>query len=66
MKLTVHADRCTGHGRCYTLAPGLLTYDDEGYVTVRGQVIDVPPEHAAAAENAAASCPEQAVEILRD
>jgi ferredoxin len=65
MKLTVHADRCTGHGRCYTLAPGLLTYDDEGYVTVRGEVIVVPPEHAAAAENAAASCPEQAVEILR-
>ena len=65
MKLTVHADRCTGHGRCYTLAPGLLTYDDEGFVTARGQIVAVPAEHAAAAENAAASCPEQAVEILR-
>jgi ferredoxin len=66
VKLTIHADRCTGHGRCYTLAPGLLTYDDEGYVTIRGQVVDVPSEHRAAAQNAATSCPEQAVEILHD
>lgn len=66
MKLMVHTDRCTGHGRCYTLAADLLTYDDEGYVTIRGQVIDVPADQVAAAENAAASCPEQAVELLRD
>ena len=44
MKLTVDAASCCmGHGRCYTLAPDLLEDDDdEGYVSVRGQVIDVP------------------------
>lgn len=63
MKLTVDAARCTGHGRCYAAAPGFLTYDDDGYVTVRGQVVDVPEEHAAAAREAAASCPEQAIEL---
>ncbi len=42
MKLTVDADRCMGHGRCYTVAPDLLTYDEEGFVTIRGVVIDIP------------------------
>ena len=32
MKLTIDAAMCTGHGRCYTLAPDLLSYDDEGFV----------------------------------
>ena len=66
MKAIIHADRCTGHGRCYTLAPAVLTYDDQGYVAIRDQVVEVPPEHVAAMENAAASCPERAVELLRD
>ena len=39
MKLTVSAELCRGHGRCYTVAPDLLEDDDdEGFVTVRGQV----------------------------
>ena len=43
MKLTVRGDLCRGHGRCYTVAPDLLEDDDdEGFVTVRDQVIDVP------------------------
>jgi len=42
MKLAVDAARCTGHGRCYAAAPEFLTFDDEGYVTARGQVVDVP------------------------
>ncbi len=46
MKLTADAARCTGHGRCYTSAPDLLTYDDDAYVTVRGEVIDVQAEYA--------------------
>ena len=40
MKLSVDAARCTGHGRCYTLAPGLLDFDEDGYVTVRGGAIE--------------------------
>jgi hypothetical protein len=31
-----------GHGRCYTLAPDLLECDDEGFVTLLGQSMDVP------------------------
>ena len=42
MKLTIDAAMCTGHGRCYTLAPDLLSYDDEGFVTERGTTVEVP------------------------
>jgi ferredoxin len=67
MKLSVRADGCRGHGRCYTLAPDLLEDDDdEGYVTARGQVIDVPADQVDAARNAAGSCPERAITLLED
>ena len=66
MKLTIRDGSCTGHGRCYSLAPDLLDYDDEGYVTARGQVIDVPADQVDDARNAAGSCPEQAIELLGD
>ncbi|GAA2411002.1 hypothetical protein GCM10010191_20060 [Actinomadura vinacea] len=66
MKITVANDRCMGHGRCYSLAPDLLDFDDEGYVTIRGRLIDVPGAQADAARDAAASCPEQAVDLIED
>jgi ferredoxin len=40
--------------------------DDEGYVTARGRVIDVPADQVDDARNAAASCPERAIAILED
>ncbi len=36
-KLSVDESRCTGHGPCCTVAPKLLTDDDEGFVTLRGR-----------------------------
>ena len=64
MKIRIDEQQCTGHGRCYRLAPDLLTYDDEGYVSIRGSAIDVPDDQVAAAREAASSCPEQAIELL--
>ena len=67
MKLTAHAERCRGHGLCYSLAPNLLEDDDdEGFVSIRGQIIDVPDDQVDFARNAAASCPEGAIELLED
>ena len=67
MKLEVNAELCRGHGRCYTVAPDLLEDDDdEGFVTVRGQIIDVPDDQADAARNAAGSCPESAIQLIDD
>ena len=62
MRVSIDHDRCTGHGRCYVLAPELFVDDDEGY----GQVIgggEVAAEHEEAARKAVQSCPERAVVI---
>lgn len=66
MKLAFDGSLCRGHGRCYDLAEDLLEDDDEGFVTARGQTIDVPPDQVADARNAAGSCPEGAITILED
>jgi ferredoxin len=66
MKLTVRSDLCRGHGRCYDLAEDFLEDDDEGFVTVRGQTVDVPVDQEEDVRNAAASCPEGAIAILED
>ncbi len=63
MKLTVDGASCMGHGRCYQMAPDLLTYDDEGYVTIRDLTIVVPPDQMEAAEDAEGTCPEQAITL---
>jgi ferredoxin len=66
MKLTVRSDVCRGHGRCYDLAEDFLEDDDEGFVTVRGQTVDVPADQMEDVRNAAASCPEGAITILEE
>jgi ferredoxin len=64
MKLIVDGASCMGHGRCYRIAPDLLTYDDEGYPTIRDELIDVPEDQVAAAEEAAGTCPEEAISLI--
>lgn len=66
MKLLIDPDVCTGHGRCYSLAPDVLACDDEGYVTPRGEPIEFPAEQHAAAEEIVGSCPEQAITLIDD
>jgi ferredoxin len=64
MKLIVDGASCMGHGRCYRIAPDLLTYDDEGFPTIRDQLIDVPEDQVEAAEDAAGTCPEEAISLI--
>jgi ferredoxin len=64
VKLTVDGASCMGHGRCYMLAPDLLTCDDEGYVTIRGETIDVPTDQVEPAADAEGTCPEQAITLI--
>jgi ferredoxin len=65
VRLAVDGASCMGHGRCYVMAPDLLAYDDEGYVTIRDQTILVPLDQVEAAEDAAGTCPEQAITLIR-
>jgi ferredoxin len=62
-ELFVDFAKCTGHGRCYNESPDLLTYDEEGFVTVRHAPLPLTDDRLAEAEEAAAACPEQAMTI---
>ena len=64
MKLCV-SEACMGHGRCYTLAPQLLSSDDEGFVTIRdGEPIDVPDDLQDLAREVEGTCPETAISLI--
>jgi ferredoxin len=63
MRLSVDGEQCMGHGRCYRLLPDLLRSDDEGYVTIRDQTIEVPDDQLELAEEAEACCPEGAISL---
>jgi ferredoxin len=62
----VHIDRslCTGHGRCFSLAPEVFGYDDEGFSVLKLETI--PSGLEAAARRGAGGCPERAVTLADD
>lgn len=64
--LNIDPGRCRGHGRCYWVAPNLLSDDPEGFVAERGTPVPVPDALIGEAEEAVDSCPEQAVSLVRD
>ena len=61
MRITVDRQRCTGHGRCYTLVPELFAPDDDGYGEVIGSAR--PAEFDQRARVAEMNCPEDAISI---
>lgn len=64
MKLAVRADLCTGHGRCYVLAPELFGEDEVGHCRVL--LRDVPAGLEEKARLGAHNCPERAIQIIED
>lgn len=61
MRVLLDAARCTGHGRCYSLAPALFDSDDEGHCVLL--VDEVPDGMDADAWLAVDNCPETALAI---
>lgn len=66
MFITIDASKCQGHGRCYSVAPNLLSDDDEGYVAQRGQCWKVPSGLEGEAQEAVDACPEAAISISEE
>lgn len=64
MRVRVDRDKCTGHGRCYVLAPETYEADDEGYCVIPAD--RVPDAQQDLAQRAALNCPEDAITILTD
>jgi ferredoxin len=62
MKLRIDNEACTGHGRCYVLAPDVFEPDDEGHSVAL--VVDIPAELLDKAQLAVANCPESAITIV--
>jgi len=62
-RVSVDADRCTGHGRCYSLAPDVFDADDVGHCVVL--VEDVSDELEPQAKTGEQNCPEDAITLSR-
>jgi len=61
-RVQIDADKCQGHGRCYSLAPELFDADDLGAGVVLGDGT-VPDDRLDQAHRAVANCPEYAITL---
>jgi ferredoxin len=66
MQLVVDGTLCSGHGRCYSQTQGLLSHDDEGFVTPRDTLIAVAAGLEGQAATAREICPESAIAFVED
>lgn len=64
MKIEIDAQLCSGHGRCFILAPEVYRLDDDGYNADRGQIIDIPLGKEDAADLGLRNCPEAAIKAI--
>jgi ferredoxin len=63
MKVSVESERCQGHTLCAMIAPESFELDDvDGHA--HAVAADVRAEHHDQVQEAARSCPEQAITVL--
>jgi ferredoxin len=62
VRVEIDAERCQGHGRCFSLAPSLFEFDELGNGVVIGDGT-LSPETLDLARLAQANCPEHAIFI---
>jgi ferredoxin len=62
VKVRIDTEACTGHGRCYTLAPAVFDSDERGYGFVTSDEVseDLRDKALIGVQN----CPEQAISIV--
>jgi ferredoxin len=61
MRVTLDADACVGHGRCYALAPEVFGADDQGHCIIKPEGGLVPAGLEDRTRQAVANCPEGAL-----
>lgn len=61
MKLTIDTTKCSGHARCYDVAPDVFDIDDSGYAIPLDTEVGEPLDERIAA--AVAACPERAISV---
>jgi ferredoxin len=62
MKIIVDKSLCSGHARCFAVAPRLYTIDELGYSAI--DELDVPSGLEDEARRGADACPERAIRIV--
>jgi ferredoxin len=63
MRIEVDRALCTGHGRCWTLAPEVFEADDDGYCATTS--IEVGEELRDQALRGVKACPERAITAVQ-
>lgn len=66
MKVSVDAQNCCGHARCWVTAKEVYQLDGNGYNAWRGQTVDVPAGMEEAARRGAKACPDHVITIIED
>ncbi len=61
LKVSVDTDICSGHGRCYVLAPDVFGADDRGHCEIISEIVD--DALADKARIGQANCPEGAISV---
>ncbi|MGY3199612.1 ferredoxin [Streptomyces sp. TE5632] len=62
-RITVDTSKCSGHGRCYTLASAFFDYDDEGFPVILEERVPDDREGIADLLSAVDNCPERAISV---
>ena len=61
MRVSVDADRCQGHARCWDICPEVFDLDDEGHALVTSS--DVPADLEDKVRDAVRNCSERAITV---
>jgi ferredoxin len=64
MRVRIDRSLCSGHGRCFSLAPEVFDCDEEGFSVLKLET--VTPDLEPAARLGAGGCPEQAIAVDDD
>jgi ferredoxin len=63
VKIVIDTERCTGHGRCYSLVPELFDSDDQGHSLLVAPGADIPADQQRRAQVAVDNCPEDCISL---
>jgi ferredoxin len=63
VKIVIDAERCTGHGRCYSLVPELFDSDEQGHSVLLAPDVDIAADQQRQAQVAVDNCPEDAISL---
>jgi ferredoxin len=61
MRISIDKSLCAGHGRCFSIAPEIFDYDEEGFGVPTRETVPAGLEDDA--RRAVAGCPERAITV---